>query len=381
MVLGFTGFAANAVIGFLSIIFLVFGADKVVEKMQGVAKAFGVSESVIAVSIVSLGTSLPELVQHVVGSLRIVTEFGWLESGITSINCTSAANTYCDISSYVLGNNIGSDVIQQTLVLGLVILTAAWMKGNKEFRFSKKFLLRDYAPMMGTTLLTLILAWDGTLSRIDGGILLSFFAGYMYYQYTKRTEKLERQGDGEPSQKPYLDLIIGFLLMGVVIGSADIFLRVVEIGIAATGLSGSMIGVIIGGVVSALPEMTTAIQGLRQGAEGISLGTLIGSNILNPLLAIGAGAYISTYAVPRPLVLWDLPMETITAAVLLVYLLNKNRIGNVLSRPAKAAGMTGLAERFEAMEDRTLTLWGSALLILMFVVYVVVRWTVFPADF
>jgi cation:H+ antiporter len=235
--------------------------------------------------------------------------------------------------------------------------------------------------MMGTTLLTLILAWGGTLSRIDGGILLSFFIGYMYYQYTKRTEKLERQGDAESSQRPYIDLILGLILMGVVIASADIFLRVVEIGIAATGLSGSMIGVIIGGVVSALPEMTTAIQGLRQGAEGISLGTVIGSNILNPLLAIGAGAYISTYAVPRPLVLWDLPMETITAAILLTYLLNKDRVGNMLARPAKALGRTGLAERFEGMEDRTLTVWGSSLLIGMFVIYVVVRWTVFPADF
>lgn len=382
MVLGITGFLPNAVIGFVSIFFLVFGADKVVEKMQGVAKAFGVSESVIAVSIVSLGTSLPELVQHVVGSLRIIGEVGILESKLTAVNCAEVpSQTYCDISSYVLGNNIGSDVIQQTLVLGLVITSAALMAGQREFRFSRKFLLRDYAPMMGTTLLTLILAWDRTLSRLDGIILLGFFVGYMYYQYRKRGEKLERQGDAPPSKRPYRDLVIGFLLMILVIVSADIFLRVVELGISATGLSGSMIGVVVGGVVSALPEMTTAIQGLRQGAEGISLGTLIGSNILNPLLAIGAGAYISTYAVPEPLVLWDLPMETVTAGILLVYLLNKNRIGNIIARPADFLGMKSRAEKLRQSEDRVLTVWGSGLLIAMFVVYVYVRWTFFAVDF
>jgi cation:H+ antiporter len=79
------------------------------------------------------------------------------------------------------------------------------------------------------------------------------------------------------------------------------------------------------GLASASPEFVTAISGVRHKAAGVSLGTLIGSNIANPLVAIGGGALLSTYSVPTPLVYWDLPMETMTAAALLVFLLLTGR--------------------------------------------------------
>ena len=69
--------------------------------------------------------------------------------------------------------------------------------------------------------------------------------------------------------------------------------------VMTTGVGGSLIGVVTLGVASALPELTTALAGARQKAHGISLGTLVGSNITNPLVAIGGGALISTYWIPR----------------------------------------------------------------------------------
>jgi cation:H+ antiporter len=368
MVLGFTGLVPNAAIGLASIILLVFGAEEVVERMEGVAKAYGVSEVVIAMTIISIGTSLPELALHIVGSLDILAAPGNLQ-------------TFQTVSATVLGSNIGSDVVQQTLVLGLVLVFAALSGARNGFKFSEKFLLRDYAPMMGTTLLTLILAWDGILSRLDGLILFGSFLLYMYYLYTTRDEKLQRQGSAEPSQRPRFDLLAGVVFMAIVIGSADVFLRVVELGVEMTGLSGSMIGVATVGIVSAFPEMITAISGLRQGAEGISLGTLIGSNITNPLLAIGLGSLISTYAVPRPLILWDLPMETVTAGVLLLYLFSRDSIGNHLATLFHGLGMEGMAERMADTENRVLTVAGALLLVFMYFVYMYVRWTYFQVDF
>ncbi|MFB6217058.1 MAG: sodium:calcium antiporter, partial [Candidatus Aenigmatarchaeota archaeon] len=180
MVFGVTGLLANAVIGFFALVFMVFGAEKVVGKMEGVAKAYGVSEVVIAMTILSVGTSLPELSLHVVGSLNILAN-------------PANMDLYRRVSATVLGSNIGSDVVQQTLVLGLVVLSSAFMRGRMGFKFSEKFLVRDYLPMMGTTLMTLILAWDRTLSRLDGFILFGSFVAYMYYLYTTRNEKLQRQ--------------------------------------------------------------------------------------------------------------------------------------------------------------------------------------------
>jgi len=82
------------------------------------------------------------------------------------------------------------------------------------------------------------------------------------------------------------------------------------------------------GVASALPELTTALAGIRHKEAGVSLGTLVGSNITNPLLAIGGGAMISTYAVPRPLIAWDLPWATLTGALLWAILwFNKGKLG------------------------------------------------------
>lgn len=422
MVLGFTGFAANAVIGLISIVLLVLGAELVVSKMEAVAKSFGISEVVIAMTIVSIGTSLPELALHFIGSLKILLSSGMplqlfgvdiatvligghstavqtlADQGLITVTTASASTeTFFGTSGAVLGANIGSDVVQQTLVLGLVIFSSALIANKHSFRFSRKFLIRDYAPMMGTTLMTLILAlnWQGiakflsggslkvsgTLTRLDGLILVGSFVMYMIYLYSTRKEELAEQGDAEPSKRPRFDLLIGLLAMGVVIGSAEIFLRVVEIAVEQTGLSESMIGVASVGIVSAFPEMITAISGLRRGSEGVSLGTLIGSNITNPLLAIGSGAVISTYAVPRPLVLWDLPMETITAGVLLMYMFSKERIGDTLAVPFRKIGFNRIASRLEATENQVISLAGAVILMLMYVVYMYIRFTFFQYDF
>jgi cation:H+ antiporter len=410
VVLGFSAMLPVALIGAFSILVLVYSAEVVVSKMQGVAKHYGVSEVVIAMTIVSVGTSLPELSLHLVGSFNILLSDGniiafalnqplsFMLDSFGVVLSSEATTGFRDISATVLGSNIGSDVVQQTLVLGLVIVTSAFLADKHSFRFSRKFLIRDYAPMMGTTLMTMILAlnWPnvvnfitnggrlaagGTLTRLDGLILVGSFCAYMYYLYTTRKEDLAEQGDTDPSESPRLDFAVGILAMFFVIGSAEIFLRVVEVLIAETGLSGSMIGVASVGIVSAFPEMITAISGLRHGSEGISLGTLIGSNITNPLLAIGAGSVISTYAVPGPLVLWDLPMETITAGILLGYMFSKDAIGDFLGKWARKAGFTGLAERFEAMENRVISIAGAALLVVLYFVYMYVRFKYFQYDF
>ena len=108
------------------------------------------------------------------------------------------------------------------------------------------------------------------------------------------------------------DAGITIVLLAVIITCATIVLSATEFIVDRTGVGGSLIGVITLGLASALPELTTALAGIKHKEAGISLGTLVGSNITNPLLAIGGGALISRYAVPRPLITWDLPWETLT---------------------------------------------------------------------
>lgn len=416
------GLLVNTAVGIASLIALVASAEVVVSKMEGVAKHYGISEVVIAMTIVSIGTSLPEISLHVVASLKILLSAGTgleiLGMNITNFLLAShseilgfltqigvlentaaqlSEQVYLRQSGTVLGASIGSDVVQETLVVGLVIISSALLAKKRGLEFSKKFLKRDYAPMVGTTFLLLILALDwrgligflaggplqiaGTLTRLDGIILGGTFAAYMYYLYTTRKEKLASQGDVEPSTKPKIDLMIGFAAMVVVIFSADAFLNVVEVAMKQTGLSGSMIGVAAVGIVTAFPEMVTAISGLRHGSEGISLGTLIGSNITNPLLAIGSGAAISTYAVPTPLVLWDLPMEAVLAGVPVVYMFTRSSLGNFLGRRAEFIGMEKTAERLKSADNRVISIAGAVVLIMSYFFYLYVRFKYFPHDF
>jgi len=141
--------------------------------------------------------------------------------------------------------------------------------------------------------------------------------------------------------------------MALTVLAAQTVLGVIERVVSATGVGGSLIGVVTLGVASALPELTTALAGARRNAQGISLGTLVGSNITNPLVAIGLGALVSTYAVPRPLLVWDLPWATLSGGLLLGYLLwRKGRIGR----------------------------WGAVYFVAMYVIYVTCRALFFAVD-
>jgi len=296
---------ANIGIGIVALLVLMGSAEIAVRKIIILLRHYGYSTTFGGLVIFSITTSFPEIFSHLAASFGIL----------------SGTLNYEIASSVVLGANIGSDVIQQTLVLGIVVLLMGGLV------FKKDFLKIAYLPMIATTLMCIILGWDGIYSRIDGFILFVTFIAYMIFLYKREEHKKTKISH---IKDVYLvrDISISMVCMVFILASAHFLLSAAQQIVLITGLGGSLIGVVSLGVVAASPELFTAISGLRQKALGISLGTLIGSNITNPLVAIGGGALISTYWVPRPLVYWDLPMETITAALLLLYLIKtKGKLG------------------------------------------------------
>lgn len=305
-------------IGLVAIAVLVFSSNIAVKKLTGLAGFFRLSTTFIGVTVVSLATSIPEIVAHFTTSVSILTNTLDYEIG----------------SAVVLGSNIGSNVVQQTLILAIVILIAG------SLRFQRYFLWKSMGPMIGTTSMCLVLGWDRTFSRLDGLILFGTFIGYMYYLYRderKHYQEIDHGFDPDGSlpkgvphnrQQALRDAGIALLALGITIISAMVALQITEIIVVQTGIGGSLIGVVTLGIASALPELFAALSGVRNGDAGIPLGTLIGSNVTNPLVAIGGGAMISSYWVPRPLVMWDLPWEAVTGAILWIYLwFNKGKIG------------------------------------------------------
>lgn len=222
--------------------------------------------------------------------------------------------------------------------------------------FKRSFLKTAYLPMIGTTLMCIILGWDRTYSQMDGLILLVTFILYMFFLYQREEHHMKehiRKRRADKSENIKKDIVISIGCFGLMLVSAHFLLATTQKIVLVTGWGGSLIGVISLGIASASPELFTAIFGLKEKAAGISLGTLIGSNITNPLVAIGGGAFISTYWVPKPLIYWDLPMETITAALLLVYLIkSKGKLGR----------------------------WGALYLIGLYFAYLFIRFMYFAVD-
>jgi cation:H+ antiporter len=187
----------------------------------------------------------------------------------------------------------------------------------------------------------------------------------MYYLYIdeRKHYKEEDHGFSETGETPEgipqnarearRDGMISLAALLITVASAMVALQVTEVVVAETGIGGSLIGVLTLGIASALPELITAVSGVRHGDSGIPLGTLVGSNITNPLVAIGGGALISTYWVPRPLVFWDLPWETLTGALLWIILwVNKGKMGR----------------------------WGAYYLIALYFIYITLRMVFFSVD-
>lgn len=330
-------------IGLVSTAFLVASAEIAVREVIGLAGYFRLSTTFAGVTVVSLATSIPEMAAHYTVSFGILTQT--LDFKISS--------------AVVLGSNIGSDVIQQTLIMAIVVFIA----GGLYFR--RYFLAKTMMPMIVTTLMCLVLGWDRLYSRIDGLILFGSFFVYLYYLYIDERKHYDAvdhgfSEDGEPPEgvprtraEMIRAVVIMVLALGVTVLSAMVTLRVTEVIVKRTGVGGSLIGVVTLGVASALPELVTAVSAVRNEDHGIPLGTLVGSNITNPLVAIGGGALLSTYWVPGPLVLWDLPWEAVTGAILWVYLwFNKGKLGKK----------------------------GSIYLVVLYIIYVTLRFVFFSVD-
>jgi len=150
-----------ALIGTIAIVILVISANVAVKKLIGIAAFFHLSSTFMGMTVFSLATSIPEITSHLTASVNILV--GTLDYKIGS--------------SIVLGSNIGSDVVQQTLIMGVVVL----LSGTLYFR--RYFLWKSMVPMIATTIMCIIFGLDGNYSRLDGAILFGTFILYSYYLY------------------------------------------------------------------------------------------------------------------------------------------------------------------------------------------------------
>jgi len=284
-------------LGAVALYTLVTAASRAIDRLLALAEYYDVSEVLVGMTILAVGTSLPEVSAHLVASLGLL-------SGVLDYQTTSAV---------VIGGNTGSSTVQQLFLVGVLLI------GYGRLDLSSRFVRESYLPMLGVFVLTMLLAWDRTISRLDGLLLLALYVVYVgvAVTYRERTQTLREP----PSTDPRRDAVVVIAMLGLVVFSASLMLSVIEVVVDLLTLGGSMVGVVTIGVAAALPELTAVMDAIRRRSPNVALGTLVGSNIVNPLVGIGLGGVVSTYYVPPLVVLWDLPFKLLTGAGLLLWTL------------------------------------------------------------
>ena len=257
-----------SIISFIvGIVLVILGADWLTKGASGIARRFGVSELVIGLTIVALGTSLPELVISVGSALK----------GSPGIS---------------LGNVIGSNIFNGLLILGVTALIAP-------IRFNARMLTREI-PFNLLASIVLILVSGSMLvgggkgefvTRYGGLLLLCFLAVFVRYTFS-----IPNDDDDEALEKPMsIGKVLLFILLGLagLILGGNIFVNGATELARVAGLSEAVIGITIVSAGSSLPELAVSVSAARKGNVGIALGNVLGSNILNIFLILGCSATIT----------------------------------------------------------------------------------------
>lgn len=251
------------------LILILFGANYLVDGASSVAKKFGISEFIIGLTIVGIGTSTPEMV----------------------ISYLSAFQGNTDLA---IGNVIGSNILNTLLILGITALISPIV-------ITRDNLKKDIPINIAVTMLLIFMGMnfsifgvgEDSLSRVDGIILLAIFVWYFWSSFkSDKSATDEEDGEDIAERKTWLSaLMIAGGLAALVIGGR-VFVNSATTLAKILGISEKFIAVTIVAAGTSMPELATSIVAALKGRGQLALGNVLGSNIFNILLILGGSALI-----------------------------------------------------------------------------------------
>ncbi len=284
---------------------LMKGADWFVEGASALADKFGIPQLIIGLTIVAIGTSLPE----------------------AAVSISAALKGSAEIT---IGNVVGSNILNILIILGLTSVIRAVPVQKSTVRYEIPFVI------LVTVILAALGLPDNTVGRVDGVILWALMAGYLIYLL-----KMAKKGTEPEELEKGKKLRLWQMLLMVAAGAAMIVLGSDVTVDAATalakifGMSERFIGLTIVALGTSLPELVTSVTAAVKGKSDIAIGNIVGSNIFNILFVVGTAAVITP--VPYSANFTADSVIAIAAAVLLLLCVVKNK------RLARAAGILMLA--------------------------------------
>ena len=293
---------------------LFFGAKFVIISLENIADRLNISHIMVGLTILSIGTSLPEIAVSIMGGL----------DKLLGINP--------NIDGIVIGNKVGSFLTQITLIIGILAVSQPI--------FVSKWELRREGPMLLISILIfLFFSLDGVLTQFEALLMILIYIVYLLLviwserhlaKYKLKAEYLEKQRldavSFEPVESPRKESStprdIGILLIGLiilVIAAEATLLSAHDIS-KEFNIPENVIGIIIVGFGTSLPELVADLTAIRRGSIGLAVGDILGSNICDILLATGSGAIIVNFNVPLIILVFDIPVLFL-ALGLVLYLL------------------------------------------------------------
>ncbi len=299
---GFALSMLTLVLFVIGLVLLVAGAELLVKGSSQLAATLGISPLVIGLTVVSYGTSAPEL----------------------AVSLQSSFTGQPDIA---LGNVVGSNIANVLLILGCAALAAPLV-------VSARVIWREVPIMIGASVLMLLLALDGHIGRIDGAVLFSCAIAYTAWTVIAarregralQEEYAQEFGDGKLHPwKIFFAIAAGFAAL--ILGSRWLIDGAVSIA-RTLGVSELVIGLTVIAVGTSLPELATTVVASLRGERDIAVGNVVGSNIANILTVLGITAALSPTGikVPAPAISFDMPLMLAVAVACLPIFLRRHRI-------------------------------------------------------
>jgi len=268
------------------------GSEALIRGAMSLADRYKVSDALVGMLILAIGTDLPELFIAFDASFR------------------SLAGE--DLSGIVIGSAIGSGIGQFALVIGIAGFIGF---SPRPLRLA----LRNSVFLLGGVILLAAFSIDGLISRGEGFALAAIYGAYLVTLIFWKTGNTEPTGDKETTSifKAVSFLVAGFALLPF---AAELTVVSATEFAALVGLSNLSVSAIIIGMGSSLPELSVSMIALLKKRGGLSVGNLMGSNVLDTLLVPGVAAAISPLVIPATVLWLDLPVLVLVTVLVLGFL-------------------------------------------------------------
>jgi cation:H+ antiporter len=297
------------VIGLIAgLIGLWIGTELTLRGAVAIANRFGLSEFIVGVAVLSIGSDLPELTIAIQGAISNLQDR--------------------QVSDVIVGSALGSALCQLGFVLGLSGLLGY-------LTLPKQTVYRHGSILLGSVVLLGLFGLDGTISRAEGAALVTVYAIYFVFLLTETRNAKPAEPDSTLSiARSCLYLIAG---LGVVIASATLTVSSASQAARALNIEEAFIAVVIIGLGTSLPELSISLGAILKRHGRMSVGNIIGSNIFDTLMPVGVAGLISGLQLNRTMLTVEIPFLFFLSALVLVFLVKKKGI-----QKPEAISMIGL---------------------------------------